>query len=243
MVRLLADEAVERCIGPQVRGQGISLGIHLTVILAICGQQWLLALVSAFSAVPQPEPPPAYTLTILAPPPGKHVHTNALSFHTGPPEPSVGDSSPVIADTTDISFDSDDTRQLLHVLAEYGGLIVFVPVLDRVHPTGAFRPDGSEAAIPASLDHWIRIRLPNTSWWPEVDALCSVANPDGTLEAVAVLPPAYRSALGAAVQARMAEMKSSGRVVGVGLRLEAGQPAGVRVRAIRLATNANARIG
>jgi hypothetical protein len=235
MVRLLADDPLGHGIWPRVRGQGISLGIHLAAILAICGQQWLLALLSALSAVPQREPPPAYKLTILAPPPGKHVHTNALSFRTGAPEPTVGETSPVVADSTDISFDSDDTRQLLPVLAAYGGLIVFVPVLDRVHPTGAFRPDGSEAAIPASLDHWIRIRLPNTSWWPEVDALCSVANPDGTLEVVAVFPPAYRSALGAAVQARMVEMKSSGRVVGVGLRLEAGQPAGVRVRAIRLA--------
>jgi hypothetical protein len=237
MVRLLADEHTERGIWPRVRGQGISLGIHFAAILAIVGQQWLLALLSVFSAAPQPEPPHAYTLTILTPPPGKRVHTNALSFKSGVPEPSVGETSPVIADSTDISFDSDDTRQLLPVLAAYGGLIVFVPVLDRVHPTGAFRPDGSEAAIPSSLDHWIRIRLPNTSWWPEVDALCSVANPDGMLEAVAVFPPAYRSALGAAVQARMAEMKSAGRVVGVGLRLEAGQPAGVRVRAIRLAAN------
>ena len=235
MVRLLADEQIERGIWPRVRGQGISLGLHLTATLAVCGQQWLLALLSAFSTVPQPEPPHTYTLTILAPPPGKHVRTNALSFQTGAPEPNVGDASPVIADSTDISFDSDDTRQLLPVLAAYDGLIVFVPLLDRVHPTGAFRPDGSEAAIPASLDRWIRIRLPNTSWWPELDALCSVANPDGTLEAVAVFPPAYRSALGAAVQARMAELKSSGRVVGVGLRLEAGQPAGVRIRAIRLA--------
>lgn len=235
MVRLLAGDLEQRGIWRRVRGQGISLGLHLTAILAICGQQWLLALLGASSTIPQPEPPPAYTLTILAPPPGKHVRTNALSFRTGAKEPEEGEtSSPVIADSTDISFDSDDTRQLLPVLAAYGGLIVFVPVLDRVHPTGAFRPDGSEAAIPPSLDHWIRIRLPNTSWWPEVEALCPVGNPDGTLEAVAVFPPAYRSALGAAVQARMAEMKSSGRVVGVGLRLEAGQPAGVKVRAIHL---------
>ena len=235
MVRLLADEPEQTGIRPPVRGQSISLGIHLAAILAMCGQRWLLALLSAFSLVPPPEPPPAYTVTMLAPPPGKHVRTNALSFRGGAPQPNVGDQSPAIADSTDISFDSDDARQLLPVLAAYGGLIVFVPVLDRVHPTGAFRPDGSRAAIPASLDHWVRIRLPNTSWWPEVEALCSVANPDGTLEAVAVFPPAYRSALGAAVQARMAETKSSGRVVGVGLRLEAGQPAGVRVRAIRLA--------
>lgn len=243
MVRLLADEVGEHRIWPRVRGQGISLSLHLIVILALCGQQWLLALLSGFSAVPQPEPPPAYTLTVLAPPPGKHVHTNALSFQNGAQQPADGETSPVIADSTDISFDSDDTRQLLPVLEAYGGLIVFVPVLDRVHPTGAFRPDGSEAAIPASLDHWIRIRLPNTSWWPEVEALCSVANPDGMLEAVAVFPPAYRAALGAAVQARMAEMKSSGRIVGVGLRLEAGQPAGVRVRAIRLASDKAVRIG
>ncbi len=244
MVRLLAGNCEQRRIWPRLRGQGISLALHLTAVLVICGQQWLLALLSTFAAVPQPAPPAAYTLTILAPPPGKHVRTNALSFQTGPKEPDTGETSaPLIADSTNISFDSDDTRQLLPVLAAYGGLIVFVPVLDRVHPTGAFRPDGSEAAIPASLDHWIRIRLPNTSWWPEVEALCSIGNPDGTLEAVAVFPPAYRSALGAAVQARMAGMKSSGRVVGVALHLEAGQPAGVRVREIRLATDKNVRIG
>src|SRR5580704_8359252 len=164
MVRLLAGDPVESGLRPRLRGQGISLGLHLTAILAICSQQWLLALLSAGSAVPKPEPPATYTLTILAPPPGKHVRTNALSFRAGLPEPSVGETAPVIADSTDISFDSDDTRQLLPVLSAYGGLIVFVPVLDRVHPTGAFRPDGSEAAIPSSLDHWIRIRLPNTSW-------------------------------------------------------------------------------
>ena len=140
-----------------------------------------------------------------------------------------------IEDGTDIIFDADDTRQLLPVLAAFDGLIVFVPVLDRVHPEVAFRSDGSPAPLPATLDHWVRIRLPNPSWWPEIDALCSVANPQGTREAVAVFPPAYRSKLGVAVQTRMAELKSSGRIVGVSLRLEAGQPAGVVVRAITLA--------
>ncbi len=161
MVRLLADEPVFRRrnddrIWPRVRGQGISLGIHLTAILAIVGQQWLLALLSGFSAVPPPEPPPAYTLTILAPPPGKHVNSNALSFKNGAPDPSVGETSPVIADSTDISFDSDDTRQLLPVLAAYGGLIVFVPVLDRVQsdrrPSGPTDPRPFHSLFTGSLD-------------------------------------------------------------------------------------------
>jgi hypothetical protein len=236
MFQLLADESAGRGIYLRVRGMALGLAVHLTAILALAGQRWLVALLAAFSTVvPSPAPAANDILTILAPPPGKPAPARALSFRTGETEQMAPGAPLKIEDGTDIAFDADDTRQLLPVLAAFDGLIVFVPILDRVHPHAAFRPDGSPTALPATLDHWVRIRLPNPSWWPEIDALCSVANPDGTLEAVAVFPPAYRSKLGAAVQTRMAELKSSGRIVGGGLRLEAGRPAGVVVRAITLA--------
>ena len=234
MFRLLADESATRHSWYRLRGPGLSLAVHLAAILAITGKSWLLALLGTLATVPQP-PPATYRLTILTPPPGKPIRRESLRFHTGTSETLPAGAPARIEDGTDIVFDADDTRQLLPVLAAYGGLIVFVPVLDRVHPKDAFRPDGTAAAIPATLDHWVRIRLPNTSWWPEVEAMCSAANSDGALEAVAVFPPAYRSALGAAIQSRMTELKSSGHVVGIGLRLDAGRPAGVQVRAIRLA--------
>ena len=232
MFQLLADEPAPH----RVRGLSLSVAVHL-FSFALVSQRWLLALVAALSTVtPPPLPPASTSLTILTPPPGKPMTGSTRSFQTRVVD-NVTPGAPLrIADGTDIAFDADDTRQLLPVLQAYGGLIVFVPVLDRTHPQAAFRPDGSAAAVPATLDHWVRIRLPNTSWWPEVERLCSAANADGTLEAMAVFPPSYRASLGAVIQTRMTELKSSGRVVvGVGLRLEAGRPAGVVVRAITFA--------
>lgn len=236
MFQLLADEPSWRGIYRRARGFSLGLAVQLTAVLALIGHQWLLTLLAAFSTASQPPFPPARdTLTILAPPPGKPLPSQALSFQNDMREKIAPGTSLRIEDGTNIAFDADDTRQLVPVLASFDGLIVFVSVLDRVHPKAAFRPDGTPAPVPATLDHWVRIRLPNTSWWPEVEALCSVANPDGDMEAVAVFPPAYRSRLGAAVDARMTELKSSGHVVAVGLRLEAGRPAGVVVRAVTVA--------
>ena len=235
MFQLLADESGWSGICRRIRGLGLGLAMQLAAILTWMCQQWLVAIWAAISTSAQPPIPPNQTLTILAPSAGKPLRTAALSFRTGFAEQSAPGVSLRIEDGTDIAFDADETRQLIPVLTAFGGLIVFAPILDRVHPQAAFRPDGAPAPVPATLDHWVRIRLSNPSWWPEIEALSSIANPDGTLEAVAVFPPAYRAALGAAVQNKMAELKSTGRIIGVGLRLEAGRPAGVVVRTVTLA--------
>jgi len=216
---------------------GLSLIVHLTLLLALVGPRWLIAVLAVFSTVaPPPLPSTPYTLTILTPPPGKPLPSGAVCFQAGACEKMTPGVPLKIADSADIVFDADDTRQLVPVLKAYGGLIVFVPLLHRASPKAAFWPDGSRAAVPATLDHWVRIRLSNPSYWPEVGRLCAIANSDGLMEAVAAFPPEYRSQLGAAVQSRMIELKSSGHVVGVGLRLEAGRPAGVAIRAITLAS-------
>lgn len=232
MFQLPAGEFPRR----RLRGWSLSVALHLAALVALAGQPWLAAFLASLSHPVQPPLPAATRLTILAPPPGKPLTGSARSFRNTVPE-QVKTGAPLkIADSTDIAFDADDAHQLLPVLAANSGLIVFVPVLDRAHPRAAFRPDGSQAPTPATLDHWVRIRLANTSWWPEVDRLCSMANADGALEAMAVFPPSYRSALGAAIQQRVSELKASGRVVvGVALRLESGRPAGVVVRAITFA--------
>jgi hypothetical protein len=235
MFPLLADESGWPGTYRRIRGMGLGLTVQLAVILAWACQQWLVALFAIVPTSAQPPMPPNQTLTILAPAPGKPLRTGALSLRTATAEQAAPGALPKIEDGTDIAFDADQTRQLIPVLTAFGGLIVFVPILDRVHPQAAFRPDGARAPVPATLDHWVRIRLSNPSWWPEIDALSSIANPDGTLEVVAVFPPAYRAALSAAVQTKMAELKASGRIIGVGLRLEAGRPAGVVVRAVTLA--------
>jgi hypothetical protein len=203
-------------------------------LLALFGERWLSAVVAAFSTVtPPPAPPVSTPMMILAPPPGDSTVRRVLSFKNVTVEKTSPGAPVRVADSTDIAFDADDSRQLLPVLQANDGLIVFVSLLDREHPKTAFRPDGSRAPPPSTLEHWVRIRLANPSWWPEVDRLCAVANGDGEMEAMAVFPPSYRSRLGAVIQARVNELKSPGRVVmGVGLRLEAGRPAGVVVRAI-----------
>jgi hypothetical protein len=239
MFQLLADESGWRRIRRRAKEWGLGLGVHLTAMLTLAGQRWLFAILTAVATADQPPLPPAReTFTILAPPPGKTMRSTALSFSGSLRESTPPGASVRIEDGTDIAFDADDSRQLLPVLKAFDGLIVFVPLLDRLHPQAAFRPDGSSAPLPGTLDHWVRIRLANPSWWPEVEALCSAANSDGSMEAVAVLPPVYRAKLGAAVQSRMAELRSAGRIVGVSLRLEAGHPAGVVVQSVRLAGQA-----
>ncbi len=235
MFQLLADEANSRRIGLHLRKWGLGMGAQLTVILAISCQQWLSSVPAGTPANSPPEPP-RETFTLLAPPPGRALPRTVLSFSRSPSENSSPGAPVKIDEGTSIAFDADEGRQLLPVLRAFNGLIVFVPLLDRLHPLAAFRPDGSPAPLPGPLDHWIRIRLANPSWWPEVEALSSVANAGGDLEAVAVLPPAYRARLGAAVQMRMNELRSGGRITGVSLHLDASHPAGVIVQTVRLAT-------
>ncbi len=236
MFQLLADESLWDSVRRRARGLGLGLTFQVFLMLALLGQTWLAAHFSTSSAADEP-PAPAMrdVLTILAPPPGELLRVKSLAFRSGGKEATTPGAAVKLDESAEISFDADQSRQLVPVLTAFEGLIVFVPLLDRGHPRAAFRPDGSPAAVPSTLDHWVRIRLANPSWWPEVEALCSAADANGEMEAVAVFPPNYRAKLGAAIQARMAELKSSGRVVGVGLRLEAGRPAGVEIRAIRLA--------
>jgi hypothetical protein len=217
MFRLLVDD-------PPSRFRGFALGLmaQSTVILLLAGPQWL----TAPPVVDQPESPRAHEiLTILAPPLGKMAPTNALSFRHDIIQKARPGSSQKIDDSTSIAFDADDDRQLIPVLEQFNGLIVFAPILDRTHPRSAFHPDGSPAPVPTTLDHWVRIRLANPSWWPEVEALCSTADPGGTMEAMAVFPPTWRARLGA-------ELKSTGRATAITLHLEAGKPAGIVVRAV-----------
>jgi hypothetical protein len=210
MFRLLADD-------PQSRFRGFALGLaaQSAVILLLANPQWFLP------SGNQPEPSQTHeVLTILAPPPGKLTRTNAFSLRRSIAQKTQPGISQKIDDSTTIAFDPDDDRQLIPVLAQFHGLIVFAPVLDRTHPRAAFHPDGSSAPVPTTLDHWVRIRLANPSWWPEVEALCSTADPDGTMEAMAVFPPAWRVKLGA-------ELKSTGHVTAITLHLETGKPAGI----------------
>lgn len=214
MFRQLADD-------PRSRFRGFCLGLaaQSSVILLLAGPQWF----AKQQPADQPESVPAHEiLTILAPPPGVLKPVRSLSFHSGPRPKIQPGSTQKIDDSTSISFDADDSRQLIPVLGQVGGLIVFVPILDRTHPRTAFHPDGSPAPVPQSLGHWVRIRLANPSWWPEVEALCASADPNGTMEAMAVFPPAWRNALAE-------ELKTSNRVKAITLRLEAGRPAGVTI--------------
>ena len=236
MFQSLADESNWRGIRRRLREWGLGMGVQLSVVLVLACQQWLSAVLAGTATTPQPPvPSPRESFTMLAPPPGREMPRSTLSFSRSLSENAAPGAAVKIEDGTSIAFDADDNRQLVPVLRAFDGLIVFVPVLDRLHPQSAFRPDGSSVPLPGSLDHWVRIRLANPSWWPEVESLCSVANAGGDLEAVAVLPPAYRARLGAAVQSRMNELRSTGRIVGVSLRLEAGHPAGVVVQTVRLA--------
>ena len=236
MFQTLADESNGNRIGRGLREWGLGMGVQLTIALVMAGQQWLSAMLAG---TPSDPPPPASsvreTLTLLAPPPGREMPRSLLNFKSSPIVNSAPGTAQRIEDGASIAFDADDNRQLVPVLKAFDGLIVFVPVLDRLHPQAAFRPDGTSAPLPGSLDHWVRIRLANPSWWPEVEALCSAANAGGELEAVAVLPPSYRARLGEAVQMRMNELRSTGRIVGVSLRLDARHPAGVVVQNVRLA--------
>ncbi len=218
MIRQLADD-------PQSGFRKFALGLTVqsAVILLLAGPQWLA---KQSSQADQPESAQTREiLTILAPPPGVLKQIRSLSFRSGPRMRIQPGTTQRIDDGTSISFDADDSRQLIPVLAQVGGLIVFVPILDRTHPRSAFHPDGSPAPLPATLDHWVRIRLANASWWPEVEALCASADPNGTMEAMAVFPPSWRAAL-----AR--ELKSASRVKAITLHLEAGRPAGVTVRTV-----------
>ena len=231
MFRLLADESPwRRC----ARSWGLGVGAYLIAFVLVAGQKWLALVTTVPASAPPPPTEVHETLTVLAPPPGKPALANAFSLRTTAAESTPPGASVKISEGTNISFLADDDRQLVPVLNAFGGLIVFVPVLDRIHPRSAFRPDGTAAPVPATLDHWVRIRLANPAWWPEIEALSDLANQDGTLEAVAVLPPSYRSKLGAAVESRMAAAKSSAKITGVELRLQSGRPAGVVVESIRL---------
>ncbi len=237
MFLLLADESGWLSTLHSARSWALGLSFQTAAILVLIGGQWLLSLLPpAASADPPPPPQIRETLTILAPPPGKSSPRSPLSFNRSPLPDTPAGASAKLEDSTEIAFEADEARQLVPVLRENDGLIVFSPVLDHLHPRLAYHPDGTAAPIPASLNHWVRIRLANPAWWPEVESLCSQADPSSTLEAIAVFPPAYRSKLGEAVQARITGLKSAARIVGVSLRLEAGRPAGVVIRTVRLAT-------
>jgi hypothetical protein len=164
---------------------------------------------------------------VFAPPPGG----------LGGDGPGQGGSAPVVEDSAEIDWAADYKRQLLPVLLANQGLIVFVDPLDRVRAKAAFRPDGSPVQPPETLQHYVRLRLGNPSWWPQIERLCAKADPDRALEVMAVFPPEYRSTLSAAVQARMAEMKRSGRVVWLSLTLDVSRPAGVLVRDLKVAAS------
>lgn len=212
MFRQLADD-------PRSRFRGFALGLMTQSAV-------ILLLATPPRPAAQTESTQSHeVLTILAPPPGKMIRTNDLSLHRGVMPKTQPGSSQKIDDSTSIAFDADNERQLIPVLTQVGGLIVFVPILDRTHPRSAFHPDGAPAPAPNTLDHWVRIRLANPSWWPEVEALCASANPDGTMEVMAVFPPSWRTALAG-------ELKSASRVKAITLHLEAGKPAGIVIRAI-----------
>lgn len=235
MFRSDADDSGARGVRAAAVRFGFGLAFHLAAALALLGQAWLAALFASFSGAAEPPVPQTReVVTMLAPPPGEFTRTAAMKMPSARRAVAAG-AAVKIDEGAAIAFDADDARQLVPVLTAFDGLIAFVPLLDRLHPRAAYRLDGSRVATPKTLDGWTRIRLANPSWWPEIDALCEAADAAGEMEAVAVFPPAYRLKLDAAIGARMAEMKSSGRVVAVGLRLEAGRPAGVDVRAIRLA--------
>jgi hypothetical protein len=167
------------------------------------------------------------TTKLLAPPPGKAGGPGGWGTAGGGPA--------AIDDSTEIVWAADHGRQLIPVLRAHSGLIVFVDPLDRTKPKAAFRPDGSRTQPPNTLQHYVRLRMSNPSWWPEVKRLSAIADPGGTLEAMAVFPPEYRSELGDAVRTRMAEMKRTGRVVWLSVALDGSQPAGVAVHDVKLA--------
>jgi hypothetical protein len=146
-----------------------------------------------------------------------------------------GGSSPVVDDSTEIVWAADYNRELLPVLLANQGLIVFVDPLDRLRPKAAFRADGSRVPPPDTLQHYVRLRLANPSWWPEIEALCVTTDPERKLEVMAVFPPTFRTKLGEAVQAQMLEMKRTGRVVWLSLALDTSRPAGVVVRDLKVA--------
>ena len=227
----IADNAPPQDIEPRPWALAVSLGLHSAAVVIAFAKPWLLSLLAALLALWQTGPPPrpAVTITkVFAPPAGK----------SGGEGQGRGGPSPVVDDSTEIVWAADYNRELLPVLLANQGLIVFVDPLDRLRPKAAFRADGSRVPPPDTLQHYVRLRLANPSWWPEIEALCITTDPERKLEVMAVFPPTFRTKLGEAVQAQMVEMKRTGRVVWLSLALDTSRPAGVAVRDIGMATSA-----
>lgn len=226
----IANEPIFR----RLPGYTLSIGLHAAAVSSVFARAWIVAILAAF-AVQQPDPPsPLTKVILLAPPPGKPAPAKPTEPKAGSQSEYLVDGAPVVDDVTDIAWDADYSRQLLPVLLTHGGLIVLVDPLDRVRPKAAFRPDGSRVQPPRNLQRYVRLRMHNPSWWPQVERLRAIADPGGALEVMAVFPPEYRDTLSEVARLRLDEMKLTGRVAWLSLALDASRPAGVVVHDIKI---------
>jgi hypothetical protein len=221
-------------VSGRLSGHALSIGLHAAAVLSGFAKAWIVAILATL-AIQQPNPPYARTqVMLLAPPPGQPAPTFSSEQKLSGPGEDPADGAPALDESTDIVWDADYGHQLIPVLRIYHGLVVFVDPLDRVHAKAAFRADGIQVKPPETLQHYVRLRVRNPVWWPEIESLCTSADPSRALEVMAVFPPEYRSKLGQAVKVRMAEMKRAGRVVWLSLTLDASRPAGVLVRDVKV---------
>ena len=218
----------------RLSGHALSIGLHAATVLSGFAKAWIVAILATL-AIQQPGPPsPRTRVTLLAPPPGKPAPTGQSGPKLSSPGEDSADGAPAVDESTDVVWDADYGHQLIPVLRIHDGLVVFVDPLDRVHAKAAFRTDGTQVKPPETLQHYVRLRMRNPAWWPEIERLCTSADPSRMLEVMAVFPPEYRSKLGEAVKVRMAEMKRAGRVVWLCLTLDVSRPAGVMVRDVKV---------